>query len=222
MQSIDEYYKARYRVYLTTALLLTWDFFAKTLEPNVDFEFLKFSISTEAIPFLLSLLVVFSFYNMVFHWKLITNSEKNILSERDYYATVVFCMICLTISFMHQVNKSNSELFLLDALGFESGFVFGSIILIISMVSKNKLKKDILNMSDEQRKIFLNSNKKFSKILLNNISFYSELSIVIVCFVGLLNLAISGNEYFKLSFYEAAYFFTFQIVYFLLLMWALY
>jgi hypothetical protein len=210
MESVDEYYKSKLRVYITTALLLTWDFFAKANNSDIDFEFLKISINVQAIPFLLSILVLFSLYTMAFHWKMI-KVEKNSLSKTDYYGTVVFCFIGLLISFMHQINTSNSQLFLMDAIGYEVAFVVGFVVTLISFNQRRIIK----NSTDEFFKILTPKQKKYY-----NRVFYGELAITVVGFIGLLVMILTANQYFKLSVYEAIYFFSFQIIVVAIFTWA--
>lgn len=130
MESVEHYYNSRIRLFVNCALLLTWEFFGKQLKPNIDFEYFNLSIATEAIPFLLAMLILFNTYSFSLHFKII-NKARNKLSVFDYYIALVVSLFSLITNFFYQIQHSSSKAFLMVTTGQETS-VFISVIELIS------------------------------------------------------------------------------------------
>lgn len=116
MESVEHYYNSRIRLFFSCALLLTWEFFGRQTKSDIDFEYLNVSIATEAIPFLLSILILFNTYSFSLHFKIFDDTKKIKLSVFDYYLTLFVSLFSLIINFFYQVRHSKSEAYLLITL----------------------------------------------------------------------------------------------------------
>ncbi len=194
MGSVDQYYKSRLQVYIACALLLTWNFFG---DHSKDFTYFNLPVSRNGVPFLLSILALVSVYFFCFHWKMISETKK-LLSVIDYYITLFFSLISLTVSYFYLVEISNSREFLANTLIIE-GSVFLSGIefaLVVWFVKKHKMKRLI----------------KKSLIICFLMSF-----ILTIAFSA--HLIWKFRNDFKLSAFDSWYFYSFQLLEACLLSW---
>ncbi len=200
MESVEHYYSSRIRLFLSCALLLTWEFFGKQTKSDIDFEFLNISIATEAIPFLLSMLILFNTYSFSLHFKIIDNTKKIKLSVIDYYLTLIVSFFSLIINFFYQVNHSQSLVFLLITLQYEF-YVFVFLIDLVFIY-------------------FFEWKIPHTKPLIKVIGIYLSWIFFILAISSLVYTIFRLRKLYHLNVFETIYFYSFNIIVILLFGWA--
>lgn len=198
MESIEHYYTSRTRLFLSCALLLTWEFFGKQTKPDIDFEYLNISIATEAIPFLLSMLILFNTYSFSLHFKISDNTKKIKLSVMDYYLTLMVSLFSLVINYFYQVKHSKSEAFILITL---EPLLYVFVIL-----------KDLKLIYFLKRKN-LSYKPSFLSILISWIT-------LVVLSIFLIYTILTLKKQNHLNIFENIYFFSFNIIVIIFFEWA--
>jgi hypothetical protein len=198
MESVEHYYNSRIRLFLSCALLLTWEFFGKQTKSDIDFEYLNISIATEAIPFLLSMLILFNTYSFSLHFKIIDNTKKIKLSVFDYYLTLIVSLFSLIINYFYQVKHSKSEAFIWITLE-PLIYVF----------------------------LILNDLKLIYTLKRKNLSYKPSFLLILISWIGLVGLSIiliytilTLRKQNHLNIFENIYFFSFNIIVLIFFEWA--
>ncbi len=198
MESVEHYYNSRIRLFLSCALLLTWEFFGKQTKSDIDFEYLNILIATEAIPFLLSMLILFNTYSFSLHFKIIDNTKKIKLSVFDYYLTLIVSLFSLIINYFYQVKHSKSEAFIWITLE-PLIYVF----------------------------LILNDLKLIYTLKRKNLSYKPSFLLILISWIGLVGLSIiliytilTLRKQNHLNIFENIYFFSFNIIVLIFFEWA--
>lgn len=198
MENVEHYYNSRIRLFFSCALFLTWEFFGKQTKPDIDFEYLNISIATEAIPFLLSMLILFNTYSFSLHFKIIDNTKKIKLSVFDYYLTLIVSLFSLIINYFYQVKHSKSEAFILITLE----------PLIYVFLTLNDLKLIYI-----LKRKNLSYKPSFLFILISWI-------ILVVFSIFLIYTILTFRKQNHLNIFENIYFFSFNIIVLIFFEWA--